>query len=130
MNENTKNAIIALADAIEQDEVVASYKAAKENFDNDETLSTKINEYTVQRMIFEKASAEENPDEELLKQIDNRMKELYEEVMANPVMVALANAENELNGLLNELNAEIQSRIIPESEHSCGGDCSACGGCH
>lgn len=130
MNENTKNAIIALADAIEQDEVVASYKAAKENFDNDETLSTKINEYTVQRMIFEKASAEENPDEELLKQIDNRMKELYEEVMANPVMVALANAENELNGLLNELNAEIQSRIIPESEHSCGGDCSCCSGCH
>ncbi len=130
MNENTRNAIIALADAIEQDEVVANYKAAKENFDNDETLSTKINEYTVQRMIFEKTSAEENPDEELLKQIDNRMKELYEEVMANPVMVALANAENELNGLLNDLNTEIQSRIIPESEHSCGGDCSACGGCH
>lgn len=130
MNENTKNAIIALADAIEQDEVVASYKAAKKNFDNDETLSTKINEYTVQRMIFEKASAEENPDEELLKQIDNRMKELYEEVMANPVMVALANAENELNGLLNELNSEIQSRIVPESEHNCGGDCSCCSGCH
>ncbi|MBO7162297.1 MAG: YlbF family regulator [Clostridia bacterium] len=130
MNENTKNAIIALADAIEQDEVVLNYKAAKENFDNDETLTQKINEYSVQRMVFEKASADENPDEDLLKQIDARLKELYEEVMANPVMVALANAENELNELLTYLNGEIQHRVIPESEHSCGGDCSACGGCH
>ncbi|MBR2914749.1 MAG: YlbF family regulator [Clostridia bacterium] len=130
MNETTRNAILALADAIEQDEVVVNYKQAKENFDNDDTLSTKINEYTVQRMIYEKAAADENKDEELLKQIDNRMKELYEEVMANPVMVALANAENDLNELLNVLNSEIQSRVIPESQHSCGEDCSACGGCH
>ena len=130
MNETTRNAILALADAIEQDEVVVNYKQAKENFDNDDILSTKINEYTVQRMIYEKAAADENKDEELLKQIDNRMKELYEEVMANPVMVALANAENDLNELLNVLNSEIQSRVIPESQHSCGGDCSACGGCH
>lgn len=130
MNENTKNAITALADAIETDEVVLNYKAAKDKFDNDETLSAKINEYTVQRMVFEKASADENPDEELLKQIDSRLKELYEEVMANPVMVELADAENALNELLNCLNSEIQHRIIPESEHSCGGDCSACGGCH
>ncbi|MBO5402268.1 MAG: YlbF family regulator [Clostridia bacterium] len=130
MNENTRKAILALADAIEVDEIVINYKAAKDNFDNDETLSTKINEYTVQRMIFEKAASEEEKDEELLKQIDNRMKELYEEVMANPVMVALANAENELNGLLNDLNTEIQTRIIPESEHSCSGDCAGCSGCH
>lgn len=130
MNENTKNAIVALADAIEQDEVVLNYKAAKENFDNDDTLSTKINEYTVQRMIFEKAANEEEKDEELLKQIDARMKELYEEVMANPVMVALADAEAALNELLNVLNSEIQSRIVPEEQHSCGGNCSSCGGCH
>ena len=130
MNENTKNAIVALADAIEQDEVVLNYKAAKDNFDNDDTLSTKINEYTVQRMIFEKAANEEEKDEELLKQIDARMKELYEEVMANPVMVALADAEAALNELLNVLNSEIQSRIVPESEHSCSGDCSGCSGCH
>jgi hypothetical protein len=63
MNETTRNAILALADAIEQDEVVLNYKAAKDNFDNDDTLSTKINEYTVQRMIFEKAANEEEKDE-------------------------------------------------------------------
>ena len=78
MNETTRNAILALADAIEQDEVVINYKAAKENFDNDDTLSTKINEYTVQRMIFEKAAAKRSPQPNfrkiLLKQISRRQR--------------------------------------------------------
>lgn len=131
MNENTKNAIIALADAIEADEAVVGYKAAKEKFDNDDALAVKINEYTVQRMVFEKASAEENSDEALLDQIDARMKQLYEEIMSSQAMTELSAAEARINELLNFLNGEIQSRIMPEEHnHSCGGDCSACGGCH
>ncbi len=129
MNETTRNAILALADAIEADEVIVNYKAVKEKFDTDETLGSKINEYQVQRMVFEKAAADENKDEELLNQIDARMKTLYEEIMANPVMVEMGEAENGINEMLNYLNSEIQSRIMPE-QHSCSGDCSACGGCH
>ena len=130
MNEITRKAIAALADAIEADETVVTYKLAREAYSRDPELATKVNEYSVQRMVYEQEASKEEKDEKLLSDIDARMKVLYEEVMNNPVMLALAKAENELNELLNELNSTLRSRIMPESEHVCGGDCSACGDCH
>ena len=39
-------------------------------------------------------------------------------------------AEDGVNTLFGEINRILQSFVIPEEEHSCGGDCGHCGGCH
>ncbi len=51
----------------------------------------------------------------------------YDALMARPAMAELQKAQNEINGLLVQINQMLQSTV--SGEVGCGGDCAGCRGC-
>ncbi len=110
-------------------------------------LKAKLDEFKVQKKVYDIESAKEEIDEKLLDAISGRMEALYAEITSHPEMKAYNKAEETLNILLNAINMTITSYITPENltsenvnydEEDCddeGGEncthnCSTCRGCH
>lgn len=129
MDNYLKTLIANLGEALQQDSAVVEYNAAREVYSNDTEITGAVSEYNVQRMLLDEQRAAEEPDTVLIESMENRINALYEKIMGAESMKNLARCENNLNALLNEVNAEIMSYILPETG-SCSGDCHSCGGCH
>ena len=119
-----------LGEELRESGQVKEYLAARDAYASDRAISEKVAEYNVQRMVYEQESAKDEKDTLLLDQIRTRMDALYEEITENAVMKRYVAAEDGVNALFGEINRVLQSFVIPEEEHSCGGDCGHCAGCH
>ena len=63
--------------------------------------------------------------------IQKRIETLYHEIIEHPVYLALNEAQEAVNMLMNEVNGVITFHITGEMPSSCTHDCSTCGGgCH
>jgi cell fate (sporulation/competence/biofilm development) regulator YmcA (YheA/YmcA/DUF963 family) len=65
-----------------------------------------------------------------MESIQNRINELYDQIMAAPVYVELLEAQEAVNELMNAVNNTITFAITGEMPSNCTHDCSTCGGCH
>lgn len=124
---------------IQQDERYSAYYAAKEANDKDENLQDMINEFNMKRMQLNAEVSKENKNEERLSELDDAIKSLYGTIMANENMINYNKAKADMDSLLNQINMIITYSAngedpltcpCEEVNVSCGGDCSACGGCH
>ena len=124
---------------IQQDERYSAYYAAKEANDKDENLQDMINEFNMKRMQLNAEVSKENKNEERLSELDDAIKSLYGTIMANENMINYNKAKADMDSLLNQINMRITYSAngedpltcpCEEVNVSCGGDCSACGGCH
>ncbi len=124
---------------IQQDERYSVYYAAKEANDKDENLQDMINEFNMKRMQLNAEVSKENKNEERLSELDDAIKSLYGTIMANENMINYNKAKADMDSLLNQINMIITYSAngedpltcpCEEVNVSCGGDCSACGGCH
>ena len=110
-------------------------------------LKAKLDEFKVQKKVYDIESAKEGADEQLLDAVSARMEKLYAEITTHPEMKAYNQAEETLNMLLNAINVTITSYISPENltndakdlddddfengvEGGCTHNCSTCKGCH
>ena len=128
--------IIELAHALGE-EIAKSYdiknlEAAKDIFQSDAELQDKMNEYEADRMLlgqeFAKDTAE--ADEKAIADLRARIEELTREIGANPKYIAFSQAQQAMNALMAEVNAEIKFCITGERPEKCTHDCSSCSGCH
>ena len=124
---------------IQKDERYTAYYAAKAENDKDEELQNMINEFNMKRMQLNAEVAKETKNEERLAELDDGIKSLYGTIMANENMINYNKAKAEMDDLLNQINMIITYSANGEDpltcpcedvNVSCGGDCSACGGCH
>lgn len=127
--------IIELAHALgmeiaKSDEIV-NLEKAKAVYDGDAELQAKMSEYETHRRLlgeeFSKANGE--IDEIAVANIRARIDELTKEISSNPVYITFATAQQALNKLMAEVNAEIKFCITGERD-DCTHDCSTCSGCH
>ena len=82
------------------------------------------------RVIGEEFSkANDEIDQIAVANIRARIDELTREISSNPVYIAFATAQQALNKLMAEVNAEIKFCITGERD-DCTHDCSTCSGCH
>ena len=63
------------------------------------------------------------------------VKNLYEAIVSDPLMIAYSTTKDELDNTVRFIMQIIQGSANGDNpyeieEQSCGGDCSACGGCH
>jgi cell fate (sporulation/competence/biofilm development) regulator YlbF (YheA/YmcA/DUF963 family) len=133
MNEKLKEKFEEFLALLEADSDIIEYRAAKEAYENDKTVISKINEYNVQTSILEQESAKEQKDTLLIENIKKRINELYSEITEKEVMKRMTAAEDKLSMIFSEINMGLQSVINPEGmchDEGCGGGCSTCGGCH
>ncbi len=130
MTDYLKTLLDSVGVALQDDDTVKEYNAAREEYIADTEITSAVSEYNVQRMLLDEQQMKPDADQTLVESISARVEALYEKIMTADSMKRLAAAENALNALLNDVNKTIMSYIIPETESSCGGDCGHCHGCH
>lgn len=121
---------------IQKDERFIRFVKAKFAFDNDEDLQNKIGEFNTVRMNLDREMNNENQDEDKIKELNEKLREIYSEVMSGKAMLDLNTAKAEVDAMLNDINSIImqcvegEDPMTAEPQTACTGSCSTCGGCH
>ena len=128
--------IIALAhdlgEEIAKSEEIKNLEAAKAEFQTNAELQEKMSEYEAERILLGQEFSK-NPSEADAKAIADlkaRIEELSGEISKHPSYIKFAEAQNAMNALMAEVNAEIKFCITGERPSDCTHDCSTCKGCH
>lgn len=121
----------SLGEEIAKSEEIKNLGAAKSAFDSSAELQAKMSEYEAERVLlgqeFSKDTSE--ADEIAIANLKARIDELSREISQDPLYIAFSEAQNALNELMAQVNAEIKFCITGERPTSCTHDCSTCGGC-
>lgn len=122
----------ALGEGIKNDEVLLAYDAAKAAFDADEALSAQMTEYNTHRAClteeFNKDAAMQ--DKDVIESLKAKMDTLAATINQNEHYSNFAAAQQAVNDLMKQINAEITFYAFGVRPPSCTHDCSSCGGCH
>lgn len=120
-----------LGEEIAKSDEIANLEAAKGEFQSDEALQDKMNEYEAQRMLLgQEFSKSDEADQKAIADIRARIEELSKEISASEKYQKFASAQQAMNALMAEVNAEIKFCITGERPEECTHDCSTCKGCH
>ncbi|MBQ4052037.1 MAG: YlbF family regulator [Clostridia bacterium] len=115
---------------LQASEQMKRYNASKLAFEADEEVQNLVKEYNLQRMNMMNVSEEEDADGSRMAELEERIKAIYEKVMAAPTMVEMQAAGQALQELVGQINGVISFYVTGEEPTSCTHDCSTCGGCH
>ena len=117
-----------LGQELKKDERLVRMAKAKEAYENDGELRTLMREYQVQQIALEKTAGQKDVEARFLEMIQDRINQIYDQIVAHPVYVELEAAQNEVNALMNAVNNTITFEITGEMPSSCTHDCSTRGG--
>ena len=112
-------------------EEIKNLEATKATFEADEDLSKLMAEYEAERKLLgeEFSKPTDEIDEIAVANLKARIEELTGIISKNPVYIAFSMAQQAMNKLMAEVNAEIKFCITGERDN-CTHDCSTCSGCH
>ena len=121
-----------LGEEIAKSEEIANLESAKGEFQSDKELQDKMSEYEAQRMLLGQEFAKETSeaDQKAIADIRARIEELSAEISASEKYQKFAAAQQAMNALMADVNAEIKFCITGERPAECTHDCSTCKGCH
>ena len=103
---------------------------AKDAFEANKELQSKMSEYETDRVLLTQEYSKEAADEKLIADLRARIDELATEITGNELYIEFVSAQAAVNSLMNEVNAEIKYCITGERPSDCTHDCSTCKGCH
>ena len=72
----------------------------------------------------------EEQEPERIAEIEERIKGVYEKIMANEKMIAMQESAKAVEELMGQVNGVISFYVTGEEPTGCTHDCSTCGGCH
>jgi hypothetical protein len=123
--------------AIQKDERYLKMQLAVQAADGDKELQDLIGQYNLKRIALENEMQKQDRDNDKAQMLQQEMNGVYASIMKNPRMDAYNQVKVEFDGLMRRVNAIITQSAEGEDpettdyvEHSCGGDCCSCGGCH
>ncbi len=121
-----------LGEQIAASEEIKNLTAAKDAFDKDLDLQEKMSEYEADRRLLgeEFSKNTDEADQKAIADLRARLEELSAEIGATQTYAAFAKAQQAMDALMAEVNAEIKFCITGERPASCTHDCSTCAGCH
>jgi cell fate (sporulation/competence/biofilm development) regulator YlbF (YheA/YmcA/DUF963 family) len=120
--------------AIQSDDRYTFFRDVKAAMDNDEALQQKIGDFNIARMNLDNELTKDEKDEATLKELNNKIKSLYGEIMSDNNMKKYDDAKNALGGLITQINTIIDAAVNGEDPMTCDltnctHDCSTCAGC-
>lgn len=116
---------------IKDDPRIKAMNDAHTAYSTDEALQSYLQEYETQQVaISAEAQKGEGADRLLIAKLQGRVDELYKLIMSNEAFVALGDAQQAVNELMENVNNIITYNITGELPSSCTHDCSSCSGCH
>ena len=93
-----------LGKAIQQDERYVAYTLAKTANDNDAELQTLINDFDKKRTSLNEELSKEDKNTDMIKALDEDIKDVYSRIMSNQNMMIFNGAKNALEQLISEVN--------------------------
>lgn len=115
---------------ISKSEEMKNLAVAKDAFEANQELQSKMSEYETDRVLLTQEYSKDEADEKLIADLHARIDELATEITGNELYIAFVGAQAAVNALMNDVNAEIKYCITGESPSDCTHDCSTCKGCH
>lgn len=115
---------------LQSSEQIQKYNAAKAAYDQDEEVQKLAQEFNLHRMTMMSLSEAEDQDSDRIAEIEERIKAVYEKIMANEKMIAMQQTAKSVEELMAQVNGVISFYVTGEEPTSCTHDCSTCGGCH
>ncbi len=115
---------------LQSSEQIMKYNAAKAAYDQDEAVQKLVQEFNLHRMTMMSLSDAEEQEPERIAEIEERIKGVYEKIMANEKMIAMQEAAKAVKELMGQVNGVISFYVTGEEPTGCTHDCSTCGGCH
>ena len=97
----------ALGAEIQKDERFIRYAKARLANDNDKQLQDGIGEFNVVRMNLDNEMANETRDEEKIKELNEKLRKIYSELMSSSAMIEYNTAKAEMDSLLADVNSVI-----------------------
>ena len=120
-----------LGKALKEDERLVRLENAKKAYKESPALGKMMIEYEVQQKALENEVVKPEKDTHFIDIIQNRINELYRQIMEDPAFVELNEAQQVVNELMNSVNTTIMFNITGELPSDCTHNCSTCGGgCH
>ena len=122
----------ALGEEIAKSDEIRALEVAKDAFQADEALQKMMSEYEAERRALgeEFAKNAEDTDQTVIENLKKRLEELSTEIMKNDNYAKFASAQQAMDALMADVNAEIKFCITGERPSTCTHDCSTCAGCH
>ena len=114
-----------LGQAIKADERITKMNEARVAYEKDEDIQKLMLEYNTQQIALAEEYKKDPVDENIVNAIENRLNEIVSAVTTNPVFIQANEAQDAVNKLMNEVNAEIEFQIT--GQRPCAHDCSSCG---
>lgn len=122
----------ALGEEIARSDEMKRLSEAKDKYERDADVQAKLSEYEADRLLLagELSKASDEADERAIADIKARIEELSAEIIASASYNEFIIAQEALNKVMSEVNAEIKYCISGERPTECTHDCSTCSGCH
>ena len=114
-----------LGQAIKADERIAKMNEAREAYEKDEDIQKLMLEYNAQQIAMAEEYKKDTVDEKIIEAIENRLDAIVDQVTSNPIFAMVNEAQEAVNKLMSEVNAEIEFQIT--GQRPCSHDCSSCG---
>lgn len=116
-----------LGEAIAKDSRYIEFEEAKVAYENDEALQNALKEYEVQQNALQSEMIKDEKDAYTIDAINERINQLYNEIVSNPAFIRLNQLQLEVNELMNEVNNTITCAITGEDPASaCTHNCATC----
>ena len=127
LTKEMKETILHLGALVRKDMRTTELLAAEEAYNGDAKMTALVTEYNVQQSALANAYAEKERDEELIKQIEDRINEIYDAVTNNDLYADYLRAKADYDEMYKQIVAELEFAITGKTP--CTHDCSTCGGC-
>ena len=115
---------------LQNSEQIRKYNAAKTAYEQDEAVQKLVQEFNLHRMTMMSLSEADEPDNDRIAEVEERIKGVYEKIMANEKMAAMQETAKGVEELMAQVNGVISFYVTGEEPTNCTHDCSTCGGCH
>lgn len=127
-----------LGAAIQQDDLYTGYHVAKKAADSDPQLQDLIGQFNLKKIALSEAVQQEDKDQGKIAQLNQEVREIYGDIMSNPLMLAVNTTRDEMDRVLQFMQQIlVQSAngmdpmTVEEEQGGCSSsDCSSCSGCH
>ncbi len=125
------------AAAMQTDPRYLELDAARRENDADQELQGMIGEFNLARLDLNNESAKSETDAARVAELNQRINDLYSQIMASEGMVRYNAAKAECEAMVSYIDAIINTAMnggdpmtVQQPQGSCTGSCSTCGGCH
>lgn len=106
--------------------------------DEDEVLQSLIGAFNLARIdLNAEISKNEDKDPEKINELNTKVGQLYNDIMANESMIAYNEAKAGMEKMVEYVNAIINTAVnggdpmtVEQPQAGCSGSCASCAGCH